>query len=226
MTQACYETTSINNPSLPIWALEMPWRCAYCGKTKTAKDFPASAKKCRTCISKDALNKNHEAGRSNSMKIAKETTSYLGVYIAERVLSRFFNHIERMPYGNPGYDFICGKGYKIDVKSSCIHNGHGAMGWIFTINRNRVADYFLCLAFDNRENLTPMHVWLIPGTVVNNKKSAWITNSAIALDKYSKYEHPTDKVIACCDEMRSEEEVREAIEKSRAARFEHGEVPS
>ena len=47
----------------------------------------------------------------------RDCTLFLGVHVAERVLSKVFKDVERMPMNNPGYDFICGGGYKIDVKS-------------------------------------------------------------------------------------------------------------
>jgi hypothetical protein len=61
-----------------------------------------------------------------------------------------------------------------------------------------IADYFLCLAFDNRSDLTPMHVWLLPGRVVSHYQGISITNSSRGLAKWSKFEKPLDKVVACC----------------------------
>lgn len=143
----------------------------------------------------------HRTGRMLPMQDNKKCPVFLGVHIAERALSKFFDHIERMPYGNKGYDFLCGKGYKIDVKSSCIAKFGG---WMFTVSKNKTADYFLCLAFDNRDSLNPLHVWLIPGNVVNNRMLIQIPNNFQALEKYSKYERSTDNVIACCTAMKNE----------------------
>ena len=131
---------------------------------------------------------------------------YLGVYVAERALSKFFNDIQKMPMNNPGYDYICGKGFKIDVKSSCLHkykNNRGQMRWQFTIRRNKIADYFLCLAFDSRESLTPLHVWLIPSSIVSNRTHLDITNTIEILSKWALYERPIDRVVACCQIMKS-----------------------
>lgn len=136
------------------------------------------------------------------MEAARDSTSFLGVHIAERVLSKIFEHVNRMPYGNPGFDFVCGKGFKIDVKSSCLNICTDRRLWDFSIKRNDIADYFLFLAFDNRHNLTPMHVWLIPGSNINQKIKVSITNSKKSLCKWSEYERPLDRVIACCDAMR------------------------
>lgn len=132
-------------------------------------------------------------------RYGKNSPVYLGG-IAERVLSKFFDHIERMPYGNRKYDFFCGRGLKIDVKSSCI--GKVTKGWCFTTNRNIIADYFLFLAFDDREHLTPMHVWLIPSRVLSSISGVSIANKPKSLARWEIYERPLDKVVVCCNSMR------------------------
>lgn len=146
----------------------------------------------------------HATGRTRPIATTKELPQWLGIYIAERVLSGFFDHIIRMPYNNPGYDYICGRGFKIDVKSSClIHRGKGnSYCWHFHINHNATPDYFLCLAFDDRTNLKPQHIWLIPSNDINHKTSLNITNSDRCLLKWSKYERPLDRVVSCCEEIR------------------------
>jgi len=135
--------------------------------------------------------------------VNKECSMYLGVHIAERVLFRYFEHVTRMPPCNPGFDFICSKGFKIDVKSSTLYRGNY---WSFDINKSDVADYFLCIAFDDRDNLNPLHVWLIPKEKVCMKYRLCITNSEKSLAKWSMYEKPLDKVVACCTELRQSAE--------------------
>lgn len=142
------------------------------------------------------------------MNKATECSAFLGIYVAERALSKFFDNITRMPYSNPDYDFICGKGFKIDVKSSCLHHHTGNPYWLFNIKKNVVADYFLYLAFDSRESLEPQHVWLIPGDVVNTKQTNGITNTVTAMKKWEKYERPLDRVVMCCSEMRLAEAIQ------------------
>lgn len=147
----------------------------------------------------------HRTGNMRPMDTAKDCPMYLGVYIAERALSKFFDNIERMPANNPGYDFVCGKGFKIDVKSSCLLNKENKNPrWQFTIRHNTVADYFLCLGFDDRTSLEPMHVWLIPGRRINCMKGMSITNSPNVITKWEQYERPLDRLVACCDEMKQE----------------------
>jgi hypothetical protein len=127
----------------------------------------------------------------------KECSSYLGIHVAERVLSHVFKDVKRMPLNNRGFDFICSKGKKVDVKSACLQK-NGA--WKFNINHNIIADYFLCLAFDNREDLNPLHAWLIPGGKVNHLVSAVISQSTI--NKWDEYRLDLSKVNACCDSLR------------------------
>ena len=107
----------------------------------------------------------YERGLHLPMNKNRQCSSFLGVHVAERVLEATFENVERMPYGNPGFDFICGAGYKIDVKSSCRrYQKNGSSSWAFGIDKNCDADYFLCIAFDNREHLNPEHLWLIGGS--------------------------------------------------------------
>ena len=127
----------------------------------------------------------------------KECTAYLGVHINERMLRHLYNDVEVMPPCNPGYDFVCGKGKKVDCKSSCLNkNGR----WTFNIKCNTIADYFLLVAYDNRDGLNPLHIWLIPGHVLNHLKGTSIRPNT--LDKWKEYEKPIDEVISCCDELR------------------------
>lgn len=136
------------------------------------------------------------------MENNKSCASYLGVHIAERILSKIFKNVQRMQYGNPGYDFTCGRDYKIDVKTACARKRYSGT-WGFHINKNQTTDYFLCLAFDNRKDLNPQHIWLIPGYILNTNMSANISKST--LDKWSKYElNKLDDIISCCDILRSE----------------------
>lgn len=124
----------------------------------------------------------------------KECGMYLGVHVAERVLSYVFKNVKRMPIGNPGYDFICNQGKKIDVKSSCLQKDSR---WSFQIKRNTTADYFLCISFNNREELTPLHAWLIPGNKLSHLKNASISPSTVS--RWDAYKLDISKIITCCD---------------------------
>ena len=200
--------------------------CPKCGQVKPVEDFsthhrgkysglPFSwCKLCARAATKrwEHANPNHriehrrEIGETRPIEEARDCSTFLGVYVAERALSRFFDNIQRMPRCNPGYDFVCGRGFKIDVKSACLRSGPGGyLGWYFNIDRNQIADYFLCIAFSDRETLDPLHVWLIPSTLLNEKRGFYIFDRSRPLAKWAKYERSLDRVVQCCHEMRNNE---------------------
>lgn len=162
---------------------------------------------CKACRAKKTKEHNHLIGLKRPIEMATDLPVWLGIHVAERVLSKYFDNVVRMPYGNPGYDYICSKGYKIDVKCSCLSHGNANFPlpsgrWTFAINRNNIADYFLCLGFDNRMDLNPMHIWLVPGKLVSDKKQLRIGNKTISFANWSSYERSLDKVIGCCNILR------------------------
>lgn len=143
----------------------------------------------------------HLNNKNKPMGENKQCSSYLGVHISEQVLSKVFKNVKMMTYGNKGFDFICNNGFKIDIKSSCRNiSNDKADYWVFNINKNIIPNYFLCLAFDNRDSLNPEHIWLIPGEDINNKIRTSISESTI--NKWNKYTLNIDKVINQCNNMR------------------------
>ena len=134
-----------------------------------------------------------------SKPLNKLSSNYLGVTCAEQVLEQIFKNVQIMPYGNKGFDFICGNGFRVDSKASikCKDNY-----WTFNIRKNKTADYFALLAFDNREDVNPLYFWLIPGDAIND--NVGIRISQLTINKWNKYEQPIDKVIKCCDNLRGD----------------------
>lgn len=167
-----------------------------------------------------ANHRRHIKGTKRPLEEAKETGMYLGVYVAERVLSKIFEQVQRMPNNNIGYDFLCKKGYKIDVKCSCLTKEQGNDLWFFNIRKNTIADYFLFLAFDSRNNLEPQHIWLINSNepvpelrwfnpkntrLLKNITGLRIPNTPIHLKVFKRFEQ-TDKLKQlkeCCVALRS-----------------------
>ena len=141
--------------------------------------------------------KRHDNG-GTAMDENRECTLFLGVHVAEQVLSKVFKNVIRMPLQNPGYDFVCNKGKKIDVKSSCTHAS--GSNWAFDIRKNKIADMFLLLAFNNRDDLKPLHIWLVPADLINHIQNAGISESTLL--KWDEYKLDIDKVTACCDSMK------------------------
>lgn len=184
--------------------------CCTCRRSLPLKEFHNEKKskdgkqaQCNTCKREYILKWRHEVELQQPMSENKKCTAFLGVYVAETALAGVFSNVVRNAYGKPGYDFICGNGFKIDVKSSCkILRGANKGGWTFTIKRNKIANYFACLAFDDRISLTPMHFWLIPGDAVNSRLGILIYPST--LHKWNKYEKPLDKILCSCDSIRNQ----------------------
>ena len=175
--------------------------CYKCGIILNADNWAPSRKKtlkriCNTCanIESKEYRIKHYTPTDN-----KESGTYLGVHIAEDVLSKVFKDVKRMPRNNPGYDFICNNGYLIDSKASATGDKHDY--WLFSIKYNTIADYFLCIAFDNRIDFNIIHLWLIPGDVVNNLPHIKIDKSS--LTEWDTYALPPDKVIECCNHIKN-----------------------
>lgn len=133
----------------------------------------------------------------------KSSSTYLGS-IAEIILSNIYSDVRVMPYGNHGFDVICNRDFRIDIKSSATgYKGY----WSFNIKKNQTAGYFLCLAFESREDLhNPIHLWMIPGHIVNHLSALQISKST--LYKWQQYELSLYKLAACCDNLNNDKETK------------------
>ena len=182
-------------------------QCVLCGKS--FKVYPYRKTESTFCSykcywewmlkEKEPLKEKLEINMNSKTVQNKNSSQYLGIFIAEQILAKIFKNVKMMPPHNHGYDFICANEYKIDAKSSAT----GYKGsWRFGIGKNKIANYFMCLAFESRDNLTPIHLWLIPGNIVNHQSSLVISKTKTNLAKWSKYEQPINKVILCCDKMK------------------------
>lgn len=199
--------------------------CKECGEEKPLSEFYKHGKyyrgKCKECLKKywklpenrerhriNERNRCHRNGIYSPMDKNKECTAYLGIVVAERVLEKVFKNVKRMPNNNPGFDFICNKGYKIDIKSACLHFPKNRKNpyWHFNIEKNHIAHYFLCIAFDNRKDLNPKHIWLIPNKILRDKNTFAIVNTEKILSKWEQYElnEKLEQVITCCDTLKGE----------------------
>ena len=155
--------------------------CIVCGEFK---EYHAHGK-CKRCYNKARKPTNTKSG------------TYLGCTIAEKVLSNVFNDVKIMKPNNPGYDFIYNKGKKIDVKSSCI--GRNSR-WLFNIKRNTTADFFLCIAFNDRKSLIPLHLWLLPSNEVKDKKMIGIRPNTIY--KWDEFKLDISRTLQCCNQIK------------------------
>jgi hypothetical protein len=145
---------------------------------------------------------DHKNGRCKPMTENKMGSQYLGVCVTEELLSKYFKNVKHLSYNNPGYDFICENEFKIDAKSSVIRKDTKFGTYRFQIRKNTIADYFVCIGFDNRIDLNPLHIWIIPGKDINMLTGIAISNNERGLKKWSLYEKPLDKIVMCCSEMK------------------------
>lgn len=122
---------------------------------------------------KDRNRSWHYDRGSLPMSENEDSSTYLGIHIAERVIARkilslTIGDIKReMPYGNPGFDFVCVDNQRIDIKSTTLD---GLNKLLFHIRWNKIPDYFMMIGFNNREDLNVIGIWII-------KKDEKIRNS-------------------------------------------------
>jgi len=161
---------------------------------------------CRKCDDERTTEYNRKVYGHISMFKNKECGAYLGIAVAEKLVRHLFENVVRMPNNNPGFDFICAKDKKIDVKSACIKLRNSRTTnkkypvWGFHIEQNKTADYFLLLAFNNRADLEPLYMWLIPGHVLNELTSASIFPSTI--HKWDEWRQDIDQARICCTALK------------------------
>lgn len=178
-------------------------RCNWCGIKKPVTEFTIDQRwgtplsECKSCrvIRRTLFVGGIDPNRRSENKSCSQ---YLGICVAEKLLSNVFEKVIRMPLNNRGYDFICNKGFKVEVKSACRTKWQN--NWIFNIKKNTTPDYFCCIAFDNRESLEPEHFWIIPGKILNGKVGTSIGDSTIK--RWVEFEKPIDKISSCCDRLR------------------------
>jgi hypothetical protein len=169
--------------------------CRICGISKPLSDFTIRVasydgykNECRLCCNKQNRIIEQRKGRIPYYK-NPSCSWYLGVHLAETLLLTNFKSAIRMPANNRGYDFLCGKGFKVDVKSSRRLYQYGRFPhWCFTIDKNQIADYFACIAFTDTECPTPLHYWLIPSFKVKHLVGLSIQEKS--MQKWDEYKKP------------------------------------
>lgn len=178
--------------------------CRKCGMAKPRIEFHAYGYICRTCILEYA--RSYNAFHPHKYKYTpkpenKSCSYYLGCVIAEKIVELIFKHVKH-PQVRCRYDFECTNGYKIDVKSACLDKRNK---WQFGINKNNVADYFMLIAFNSRQDLNPVHLWLIKGDEYIREQRL---NTYVRLDvtkanvsKFEKYERKDElaQAVEICE---------------------------
>ena len=159
---------------------------------------------CRDCCNKRRKEWRYRTGEYKPASPTHARNVYLGIIIGEEVACRYFKNPVRAPYGTSGYDLICQNGFKIDVKLSTTgKNG----SWSFGI-KNRSGekpDYYLLLAMESMEVLTPRHIWLIPASAIIGRHKicdkVCFGVSPSTINKLEKYEKPIDRLECICKTM-------------------------
>lgn len=123
---------------------------------------------------------NHEMGRFSAYSDNSECPTYFGQYIEEKYVSQIFDHpvpfefpkdeLGRITDNHKPYDYLCKKGLKIKMVSSVCHTSPSKVSKVtgdmlpyfeYAIRKNSVPDYYILSAWDNRESLDPLFVWII-----------------------------------------------------------------
>ena len=164
---------------------------------------------CKDCCNKRRKEWRYRVGEDKPASSTHARNVYLGITIGEEVACRYFKNPIRAPYGTSGYDLICQNGFKIDVKLATLgKNG----SWTFGI-RNRTGekpDYYLLLAMESIDVLTPRHIWLIPVDAVigrhklGDKICFGVSKNTVS--KIAKYEKPIDRLQCICGSLHQPDE--------------------
>jgi len=157
----------------------------------------------------------HDTGRTLPKEFNEDCPIHFGEFTENLMIQTFEDPI-KMPPNNPGFDWKCRNGDKVDNKGRCLDydNRSNWSGWIFSIRYNDVADIFILSAWDNRDSLNPLHVWIFHKNDIIRKGNGayapkvefWkrdgftITNTPEGLKEFEKHEatNRLDKLKELC----------------------------
>lgn len=154
-------------------------------------------------------------GVQRPIEEAKDSGPYFGICIGEKYISKTFDNPKMMPYGNPGYDWICKNGLKIQLECRCLCDNTCSPGanpqFKFThIDYNKVADVFILSGWKDRESLEPLFVLafkkddIVRGEPFWMRNSLSITNSPGGLAEFKDFEvtNKLDKLKEMCKDIK------------------------
>lgn len=158
-----------------------------------------------------------ERGVQRPIEEAKDSPTYFGVCIGEKYVSQTFDNPKMMPYGNPGYDWECKNGLKIQhearclCKSECASEGTNPQFKFTHIDYNKVADVFILSGWKDRESLEPLLVLafkkddIVRGEPFWMRDSLSITNIPECLREFEKFEVTSrlDKLKDMCKDIKN-----------------------
>ena len=152
---------------------------------------------------------SYNTGKSLPKEFREDCPVYFGDF-TESLMIQTFEGAVRMRHNNPGFDWICKRGDKIDNKGRCLIYNNKSPNWIFNIRYNNIADWFILSAWDSRDSLTPLHVWAFHKDDIVGGKKFWrrdsfsITNTPKGLKEFEKYEITgrLDKLKELCNKKK------------------------
>lgn len=132
-----------------------------------------------------------------SMTKNKKCPKFLRISIGGRLCKHYFRDVEIMPRSERGYDIVCNKGKKIDVKMSCatLKKNSKNQSFNFKIEKNKTADHFILIALDNGNDINILNLWIVPAHEINNKSN--ITTSIKTMHKWDKWKRDNVELKIC-----------------------------
>lgn len=147
----------------------------------------------------------------------KDCSRYFGNYMEKKYVMQIFedpipfeyekDKMGRIIDRTKPYDYICKKGLKIKHIASCIRTdklhviscfGDPLLYWEYLIKNNNVPDYYILSAWNDRDSLEPLYVWIIRGDEIfitqRSQKPFWdrstfaVYDTRKGIDRMSKYE--------------------------------------
>ena len=149
---------------------------------------------------------------SEPMSENKDSSSFFGVFVGEGIFKEYlltiFENVEKMDYGNPGFDFICknprqdfidkypqlkltiDSEYKIQLEVCCLYDHINKSSYFkFHVKHNNTPDYYILVGFNTRECLDILHIWMFhrndmirKGNSYTKKEEFWKRNSITITD--------------------------------------------
>lgn len=146
----------------------------------------------------------------------KSCPLYFGDYIEKKYVMQIFedpipfeykkDDMGRIIDRTKPYDYICKNGFKLKHIASCkrtdkfhvLNYLDDILYWGYLIRRNNVPDYYILSAWDDRNSLNPLYVWIIRGDEIfitqRSQKPFWdrytfvVYDTRSGIDRMSKYE--------------------------------------
>ena len=157
----------------------------------------------------------HKAGICLPKEFNEDCSVHFGDFTENLMIQTFEDPI-KMPYGNPGFDWKCKNGDKIDNKGICLMCRGYSPYFAFPIRCNNIADVFILSCWDDRNSLNPLHIFAFhKNDIVRGRKFCKfelfvITNTPKKLKELEKWEvtDRLNKLKEICNVLKEENEIQ------------------